>query len=969
MRRSGAIGWAAAVVVAILAGQASARAGEATPTGQAITPTAAAGALFQTLGPELPQFPGHAAGDASALALSPDGKTLLILTSGYNLMFGADGKPIPDASMEYVFVYDVAGPRPVKRQVIRLPNSFLGLAWAPSGQRFYVSGGVDDDVLEYAASGAGFSLARTFLLGHKQGLGLKVKPEAGELAISPDGARLLVANFQNDSVSLIDLASGGVTEQDLRPGALDPALAGRPGGSFPRAVLWTADDKAYVTSERDREIIALRIAGGRIAIDHRVRTRGQPVALARNAAGSRLYVALDDTDGLVVLDTATDRVIERASTLAPPEVGPAFARHLGGAGSNGLALAPDGRTLLVTNGAQNDVAVVRLSAGAVGAAVPPARDSDGDGDDDARAAADRSAVIGLIPTGWYPTAVAMAADGGRIFVVNGKSNTGPVPDACRINLGIALDHDNACKATNEYVWQKELAGFLILPTPSASELGRLTRQAAENNRYRAAPDPADAATFAFLRQHIRHVIYVIKENRTYDQMLGDLEVGNGDPRLAVFPRAMTPNQHALARQFVDLDDFFDSGESSNTGWNWSTAARTNDFTEREAPVNYGVRGLQYDQEGDNRQINVGYATSAERVAANPLSPSDPDVLPGPTDVAAPDGPDGAAGQGYIWDAALRAGLSVRNYGFYGDLSRYEQSAGAAQIPLDREPYKTNRQVFYVAKAALMPLTDPYFWGFNQALPDYWRYKEWAREFDGYVARGDLPNLTLLRLPHDHTGSFAAGIDGVNTVEAELADNDYALGLVVQKLANSRYASDTLIFVLEDDAQDGPDHVDAHRSLAFVVGPYVRQGAVVSRRYTTVNMLRTMESVLGLEPMGLNDALAEPMTAVFDIRQTPRWTYAARVPPVLRSTALPLPPPARAEAGCPTVPRRSAAWWAKAMAGQDFSVEDHLDTAAFNRALWLGLKGETAFPTERDGRDLRSNRARLLAAARLSPCGA
>jgi hypothetical protein len=269
----------------------------------------------------------------------------------------------------------------------------------------------------------------------------------------------------------------------------------------------------------------------------------------------------------------------------------------------------------------------------------------------------------------------------------------------------------------------------------------------------------------------------------------------------------------------------------------------------------------------------------------------------------------------------------------------------------------------------MPLTDPYFWGFNQALPDYWRYKEWAREFDGYVARGDLPNLTLLRLPHDHTGSFAAGIDGVNTVEAELADNDYALGLVVQKLANSRYASDTLIFVLEDDAQDGPDHVDAHRSLAFVVGPYVRQGAVVSRRYTTVNMLRTMESALGLEPMGLNDALAEPMTAVFDIRQTPRWTYAARVPPVLRSTALPLPPPARAEAGCPTVPRRSAAWWAKAMAGQDFSVEDHLDTAAFNRALWLGLKGETAFPTERDGRDLRSNRARLLAAAKLSPCGA
>jgi DNA-binding beta-propeller fold protein YncE len=963
------MGWAALVFAATVAGRAFAIDAEATPTGQAITPRAAQGGLFQTLNPDLPQFPDHAAGSASALAASPDGKTLLILTSGYNLMFGADGKPIPDASMEYVFVYDVSGPAPVKRQVIRLPNSFLGLVWAPSGQRFYVSGGVDDDVLEYAAAGGSYSLARTFALGHKAGLGLAVRPEAGELAISPDGTRLLVANFQNDSVSVIDLASGKVSEQDLRPGAIDAASRGQPGGSFPRAVLWVADDKAYVTSERDREIIALRIAGDRVAITRRLRTRGQPVALTRNRTGSRLYAATDDTDGLVVIDTATDRVIERASTLAPPMVRPPSARGLGGAGSNGLALAPDGRTLLVTNGAQNDVAIVHLSAAAAGVAgASPTPDADGDGDDDdgAPASRDRSSVIGLIPTGWYPTAVAMAADGSRIFVVNGKSNTGPVSDACRVNLSIAPDHDNACKATNEYVWQKQLAGFLSLPTPSAAELGRLTRQAAENNRYLAAPDAAEAATFAFLRQHIHHVIYVIKENRTYDQVLGDLEVGNGDPRLAVFPRAMTPNQHALARQFVDLDAFFDSGESSNTGWNWSTAARTNDFTEREAPVNYGDRGLQYDQEGDNRQINVGYATSAERVAANPLSPADPDVLPGANDVAAPDGPDGAAGQGYLWDAALRAGLSVRNYGFYGDLSRYR--AGPGQILLEREPYKTGHKVFYVAKAALMPLTDPYFWGFNQALPDYWRYKEWEREFDGYVARGDLPSLTLLRLPHDHTGSFAEAVDGVNTVEAELADNDYALGLVVQTLAHSRYAADTLIFVLEDDAQDGPDHVDAHRSLGFVIGPYVRRGAVVSRRYTTVNMLKTMEAVLGLGPMGLNDALAEPMGAVFDTRQAD-WTYQARVPPVLRSTALPLPPPTTAEAGCPIAPARSAAWWAKAMAGQDFSMEDHLDTAAYNRALWLGLKGAAAFPSVRDGRDLKTRRAALLAAAKLSTCGA
>src|SRR5262249_30223717 len=271
----------------------------------------------------------------------------------------------------------------------------------------------------------------------------------------------------------------------------------------------------------------------------------------------------------------------------------------------------------------------------------------------------------------YPTAVAVSRDASRLFVVNGKSKAGPNPLACRNTLSVAEDANAACDANNQYVWQLEKAGFLTLPTPKPAELGRLTRQAAVNNRFRGSgPDPKAEATFAFLRQHIRHVIYIVKENRTYDQVLGDLQVGNGDPRLAVFGAALTPNQHALARQFVDLDAFFDSGESSNTGWNWTTAARTTDFTERQAPVNYAQRGLHYDQEGDNRNLNMAFATAAERRVANPLGPSDPDILPGARDVAAPDGPDGDEGQGYIWNGALRAGLSVRNWGFYGDLSLY-----------------------------------------------------------------------------------------------------------------------------------------------------------------------------------------------------------------------------------------------------------------------------------------------------------
>jgi len=227
---------------------------------------------------------------------------------------------------------------------------------------------------------------------------------------------------------------------------------------------------------------------------------------------------------------------------------------------------------------------------------------------------------------------------------------------------------------------------------------------------------------------------------------------------------------------------------------------------------------------------------------------------------------------------------------------------------------------------------------------------------------------MVRLPHDHTGSFKDAIDGVDTVETELADNDYAVGLLVDKVAKSPFAKDTLIFVIEDDAQDGADHVDAHRSIAFVVGPYVKHGAVVSRRYTTVNLVRTIEAVLGLEPMGLTDALAEPMGAVFDTAQA-RWSFDARVPGVLRTTKLPLPPLTSAQAGCVEAPHRSRDWWAKAMAGQNFDVEDHLDTPAFNRALWRGLKGDSApYPSLRDGRDLSQDRAQLLKTAGVTGCG-
>lgn len=950
---------------------AALQAGELTPTGQAITPSAASGAIFQTLNPGLADLPDYTAGQASAVALSPDGRTLLILTSGFNRMSGPDGKEVPSQSNEYVFVYDVSGARPEKRQVLAVKNTFIGIAWAPGGDRFYVSGGVDDDVMEFVAGAGGYLAGRSFPLGHEAGLGLQVKPEAGGLAVSPDGRRLLVANVQNDSVSLVDLASGRVSELDLRPGAHDPKLKGKPGGTYPRAVAWTSDRKAYVASERDREVIALSVGSQGMRAGARIKMRGQPVALLANRRTGRLYAALDNTDGLAVIEPRTDKLIERVATAAPQAL---LARTgpLTGAGSNSLALSPDGRTLLVTNGGENAVAVVRLDDRAAGVATPKAgrRAKADDDDDDAPRAAAGSQVVGLIPTGWYPTGVAMAADGRRIYVVNGKSNAGPNAKACRNNLSTARDAKAACTAANQYVWQLEKAGFLTLPTPAPAELGELTRQTAANNHFPGAGAARQGeATMAFLRQRIRHVIYIVKENRTYDQVLGDLEVGNGDPKLAVFGRAITPNLHALARDFVDLDNFLDSGESSNTGWNWTTAARTNDWTEREAPVNYAGRGLQYDQEGDNRNLNVGFATTAERRKANPLGPADPNMLPGARDVAAPDAPE-AAERGYIWDGALRAGLTVRNWGFYGDLALYEKEAGKFQTPRIREPWKTKTVVFTVAKASLRPFSDPYFRGFDQAFPDYWRFKEWEREFDGFVAAGKAPNLMLVRLPHDHTGSFAEGIDGINTVEAELADNDYAVGLLVEKVAKSPFAKDTLIFIVEDDAQDGPDHVDAHRAPVYIAGPYVKTHTVVSSRHTTVNLVRTIEDVLGIKPLGLTDGLADPIADVFDVHASPAWSFTAHPSAILRTTKLPLPPADRAEAACVLKPKHGAAYWSAAMAGQDFTQEDRLNTAAYNLALWRGLKGKAPYPAVRSGADLRTGRAKLLAASQgAEGCGA
>ena len=636
-------------------------------------------------------------------------------------------------------------------------------------------------------------------------------------------------------------------------------------------------------------------------------------------------------------------MIESIPVIAPPGTLSSFSlSQYTGANTNSVTLSPDEKTLYVTNGNLNNIAVVALNGSNV-----------------------NDHVMGLIPTGWYPNSVSISKDGSWAYVVNSKSPTGLNINWC---YGFGPSTYPTCMPANEYNPQLTKAGLLSFPLAGlTAQLASLTAQVTTNNHFATVETPAAASIMAAVRGGVQHVIYILKENRTYDQILGDLGRGNGDPALAMFGQSITPNEHNLAEQFVTLDNFRATAETSNDGWPWSTSARAPDVVEHKFPVNYAQRGLSLDTEGLNRNVNVALPTLAQRQAANPLmsggalSPNvagGEDLLPGQADVDAPDGPDNELNTGYLWNNALRAGLTVHDYGFFVDTTCYNEPS--CQTPLAHDPFSTNTIVAPSSNVALTPFTDPYFRGFDPAFPDYYRFKEWQRDFNANYVNGGLPNLILIRFMHDHTGSFATAIDGVNTPERDVADNDYAVGLVVQTIANSPiYKNNTLIFVVEDDSQDGGDHVDSHRTTAFVVGAYVRNG-VVSTAYTTLDFVRTMEEVMGLPPMNLNDALATPMSDVFNTTPT-AWSFTATPSAILYCTSLPLPGPALP---CRN-PTPDFRYWARVTKGMDFSDADRVDDDTFNRVLWRGMMGNRPYPSRPSGKDLSHNREKLLADYRRS----
>ncbi len=945
-----------------------------TATGQYVTPTALPGAVQQFLNPRLPAYPDFVAGEAVRSQLSPDGKTLAILCAGQNSLVKPDGTTDAAASTQFIFLYDVSGSHkqsPVLAQVIQQTNSHVGLVFSPDGNTLYAAGGRDDAVYAYGKSGSAWTLVATIKLGHTTGIGISVNPNASGLGISADGRTLVVANNYNDSISVIDTASRSVRyEHDLRP--YFPNNENRNagvGGTFPFAVV-VKGSNAYVSSDRDREVVVVDIsspASGRLI--RRIPLDGNALGMALDPATSRLFVAEDNADQVAVIDTVRNLVLSKIDARAPAgmlagsgsggddnaqgdENGEGNGRHrqsrYTGAATFAVTLSRDGKTLYAVNSGANSIAVIPLR-----------------GENPYR-------VAGLIPTAYEPHDITLSADGSWMYIINGKSVTGPNPGHLSNSTGsmteIIYPGGNAAaliaaKASNQYQFQLERASLVSARVPSQDDLEHLTRLVAQNNFYNAESG-SDRQVMKFLRDHIKHVIYVVKENRTFDQILGDLSNGSdGSPAITQFGERITPNHHRLARQFVTLDNFMDPGDGSMDGWSWTLQGRVTNTETITQQINYAFvnRGLSYESEGTNRNVPVNFeSVGARDAAAGPAGTTNysaataalpggtPNVLTGAGNHASSDAPFGFQ-NGYIFNAVLRAGGTVRNYGF---LVNNIGSVGTKAAPVSN-PFAANVVQVAPLDPTLAPLTDVYFRGYDQVYPDLWRYNEWKREFDQFVANGNLPSLSLVRVSHDHMGSFGSALGGVNTPETQQADDDLAVGRLVQAVAESPYAADTLIIITEDDCQDGPDHVDSHRATAYVVGPYVKQGAVVNTHYSQVNALRTMEDILGTDHLNLNTAFQRPMTEVFDIHSSANWTFVAEASTVLKTTQLAQLGGGlgvQYARGVDVKPRHDAAYWEKATAGFDFSDADRVPPEKFNRVLWKGLMDGKPYPALKGRRD-------------------
>ena len=668
--------------------------------------------------------------------------------------------------------------------------------------------------------------------------------------------------------------------------------------NFPLSVAATSDgSKVYVTSQRDGTVSVLNCATpASPSLTTTLATGQHPISLLLNKAQTKLYVANAHSETVSVVSTASNTV---ASTIL---MIPAGARGLSGATPTGLALTPDESRLYVSLGDLNAVGVVDTAS---------------------------NSLIGYIPAGWYPTAVVASPVKPVILVANAKGTQARYPNPGYQQFSFAGQYDlNQIEGTVE-----------TIRVPGSTQLAAYTQATLANNKISAIanPGPNPLASIALGSGKIKHVFYIVKENRTYDQVLGDLPQGNGDPSLVLFGKDVTPNLHALASRFVLLDNFFDCGEASGDGWPWSTQGHANESVIKNLPYNYSGRGRNYDFEGANNNYPVGGFPVSDPygVALVPNSPfkdKNTGIAPAITDVSLAPG-------GHIWDDVQKAGLSYRNYGFFalfGDNKNtpdnYPTDLGLR--PAGHDGGGVTDIDFRRYDGAYADSDGPAVVGSLYPTKTYGHYNmpsrfaEWNREFQQMLAKdatgSAVPAFETVRFMHDHTQGVSAG---THLPAAEVADNDYSIGQFVEAISKSPIWNSSAIFVIEDDAQDGPDHVDGHRSTCYVISPYIKKSSVDHTFYNTDSVLHTMELLLNIPPMNQYDAIANPILD-FDTAPSNGGQYASILPAasILSGVA-----PAQA-AGSALLPLE------KLCATMDFVHPDSAPEAVLNEVIWKSVKG-------------------------------
>jgi len=740
---------------------------------------------------------------------SPDGRYLIVTNNGWS-------KPtltIFDTANFYI------------KSALAVDHAWLGLAWHPDGKRLFASGAAQNVVNQFTWDASVLKPSGQFVLAqpalHPTFETLKDSGFIGGIAVTPDGNRLFAVQVLGTALSMVDVASGKL----LRTIPLE---------AEPYSALVSADGQTLFVSLWGGAKVLL-FDPATLEAKGAVDVGEHPNAMLQSSDGRRLFVACANTNAVWTVDLATNRSVEQIGVALYPQAPP-------GTTPNALALSPDGKTLLVANADNNTIAVVDVTA-------------------------ESSRVRGFIPTGWYPTGVTYARDGRRIYVLSGKGLSptanprGPAPG----NRG----------GDGQYIGGMLQGSLSEIATPSDDELAAMTKKVYEITAYADAKKltPADAPLDSPIPKRvgdpspIKHVFYIIRENRTYDQIFGDIASGDGDPTLTLFGDEVTPNAHALAREFVLFDNFYVDAEVSYDGHAFSTGAYATDAVEKIWPTNYGNRGGIYLSEGGGGQRN-------------------------------PYGNLSAPPQGYIWDMAKRANVTVRSYGEF--VYRDEKT----------------RQIV-AAVPGLQGLIHPDYPPYDLDIPDNRRVDVWHEEFRRFEKEGGLPQLSIIRLGNDHTAGTRTG---AKTPRAMVAENDTALGRVVDAISHSKFWNESAIFVLEDDAQNGPDHVDAHRSPVLVVSPFTKRRVVDSALYSTSSVLRTMELILGLEPMTQYDAAAAPMYGAF--QPTPVLTPYTALPARVSTDEVNSP----------------LAWGADASMRMNLREADLAPELELNEIIWRSVKG-------------------------------